>query len=99
MSATSGLPRKSAEILASIGQHRVLTTEQVRRLHLPGRSSRRAQQLLAHLWAAGLIERVQAPVDLPRFSPCALPIERDDQVQLRIEALHTRQIQVQQFAG
>mgnify|MGYP001230989630 CR=1 FL=1 len=66
MSATSGLPRKSAEILASIGQHRVLTTEQVRRLHLPGRSSRRAQQLLAHLWAAGLIERVQAPVDLPR---------------------------------
>ncbi|MCB0859298.1 MAG: replication-relaxation family protein [Solirubrobacterales bacterium] len=66
MSPRSGLPRISAEILASLGQHRVLTTEQVRRLHLPGRSSRRAQQLLAHLWAAGLIERVQSPGDLPR---------------------------------
>ncbi len=62
----AGLPRKTAEVLASIGEHRVLTTEQVRRLHLPGRSSRRAQQLLTHLWAAGLIERVQSPGDLPR---------------------------------
>ena len=66
MSPRPGLPRISAEILVSLGQHRVLTTEQVRRLHLPGRSSRRAQQLLAHLWAAGLIERVQSPGDLPR---------------------------------
>ncbi|MDQ2700390.1 MAG: replication-relaxation family protein [Actinomycetota bacterium] len=66
MNTSSGLPRISAELLASIGQHRVLTTDQVRRLHLPGRTSRRAQQILAHLWAAGLIERVQSPGDLPK---------------------------------
>lgn len=66
MNAPSGLPRISAEVLASIGQHRVLTTEQVRRLHLPGKTSRRAQQILAHLWAAGLIERVQSPGGFPK---------------------------------
>lgn len=33
-----GLPEATAEIIASLGEHRVLSTEQVRTIHLPGRS-------------------------------------------------------------
>lgn len=62
MSATtspSGLPEVSLEILASLAQHRVLSTEQVRRIHLPGRGERRAQQVLGALERSGLAAHVQ----------------------------------------
>jgi hypothetical protein len=55
-----GLPEATAEVIASLGEHRVLSTAQVRAIHLPGRSLRRAQQLLADLERAGLIGHVEA---------------------------------------
>lgn len=53
-----GLPVAAAEIVASIAQHRVLSTPQVRTIHLAGRSLRWAQMLLARLADAGLVDFV-----------------------------------------
>jgi Replication-relaxation len=58
--ARARLPEASAEVLASLAKHRVLSTAQVRAIHLPGRSLRRAQQVLAYLARAGLVEHVEA---------------------------------------
>lgn len=57
-----GLPEITAELIASLGEHRVLSTEQLRTIHLPGRSLRRTQQVLASLERAGLLSRVDARV-------------------------------------
>jgi hypothetical protein len=57
-SAAVGLPEATAEIIASLGEHRVLSTEQVQTIHLPGRSLRRTQQILAGIEGAGLIHHV-----------------------------------------
>jgi Replication-relaxation len=57
--ASASLPEAAIEILASLAQHRVLSTAQVRAIHLPGRSQRRAQQVLAALEAAGLAAHTQ----------------------------------------
>jgi hypothetical protein len=43
------LPEATIEVLASLAEHRVLSTSQVHAIHLPGRSLRRTQQLLADL--------------------------------------------------
>ncbi len=48
------LPVRAAEILASLAQHRVLSTPQLAALHFPGRSPRSAQTALAALADAGL---------------------------------------------
>lgn len=48
------LPVNAAEILASLGQHRVLSTPQLAALHFPGRGPRSAQTAMAALAAAGL---------------------------------------------
>jgi hypothetical protein len=56
--AAVGLPEATAEIIASLGEHRVLSTEQVRTIHLAGRSLRRTQQILAGIEEAGLIHHV-----------------------------------------
>ncbi|MBS1887566.1 MAG: replication-relaxation family protein [Actinobacteria bacterium] len=53
-----GLPLLTTEILASLAEHRVLSTPQVRTIHLPGRGLRRTQQVLARLARAGLIDAV-----------------------------------------
>jgi Replication-relaxation len=58
----AGLPEITAEMIASLGEHRVLSTEQARTIHLPGRSLRRTQQVLASLERAGLICHVDARV-------------------------------------
>ena len=47
-------------MLASLGEHRVLSTAQVRAIHFPDRSLRRAQQVLAYLQRAGLVAYVEA---------------------------------------
>jgi hypothetical protein len=60
--AAVGLPEATAEIIASLGEHRVLSTEQVRTIHLPGRSLRRTQQILAGIEEAGLIHHVDARI-------------------------------------
>lgn len=49
------LPEASAEVLASVGEHRILSTAQVRAIHYPDRSPRRTQQALSYLERAGLI--------------------------------------------
>jgi hypothetical protein len=60
--ARAGLPEITAEMIASLGEHRVLSTEQARTIHLPGRSLRRTQQVLASLERAGLLCHVDARV-------------------------------------
>jgi hypothetical protein len=57
-----GLPEITAELIASLGEHRVLSTEQLRTIHLPERSVRRTQQVLASLESAGLLSHVDARV-------------------------------------
>ncbi len=54
------LPEATIEVIASLGEHRVLSTAQVHAIHLPGRGLRRTQQLLADLERAGLIGHVEA---------------------------------------
>jgi hypothetical protein len=53
-------PEATGEVLASIGEHRVLSTAQVRAIHFPDRSPRRTQQVLSHLRRAGLVAYVDA---------------------------------------
>jgi hypothetical protein len=48
------LPIRAAELLASLAQHRVLSTPQLAALHFPGRSPRTAQTALAALAEARL---------------------------------------------
>lgn len=50
----TSLPLASAEILASLAQHRVLSTPQLAAIHLPGRSDRRARAVMRPIAAAGL---------------------------------------------
>jgi Replication-relaxation len=61
-SAAVGLPEATAEIIASLGEHRVLSTEQVRMIHLADRSLRRTQQVLAGIEEAGLIQHVDTRI-------------------------------------
>ncbi len=58
--ATVAVPEATIEVIVSLAEHRVLSTAQVRAIHLPARSLRRAQQLLADLERAGLICHVEA---------------------------------------
>jgi hypothetical protein len=53
-------PEATGEVLASIGEHRVLSTAQVRAIHFPDRSPRRTQQVLSYLRQAGLVAYVDA---------------------------------------
>jgi hypothetical protein len=57
----SGLPEATTEIVASLAQHRVLTTEQVREIHLPDNHSRWAQQVLGRLRGAELVAFTRPP--------------------------------------
>jgi len=54
------LPEATAGVIASLGEHRILSTAQVRAIHFPDCGPRRAQQVLAYLERAGLIAYVQA---------------------------------------
>jgi hypothetical protein len=57
----SGLPEATTEIVASLAQHRVLTTEQIREIHLPDNHSRWAQQVLGRLRSAELVAFTRPP--------------------------------------
>lgn len=61
MNGHAPLPQIATEVLASVCQHRLLTTAQVRAIHLPGRGLRWTQRVLAHLERAGLIDYAHAP--------------------------------------
>jgi hypothetical protein len=52
-------PEAAVEVLAAIGEHRVLSTAQVRAIHFPDRSPRRTQQVLYYLRRADLIAYVE----------------------------------------
>lgn len=82
MTATAavGLPEATIEVVTSLGEHRVLSTAQVHALHLPGRSLRRTQQLLADLEGAGLIGHVVA-----RGAPRRLWFLSEDGADLAVE--------------
>jgi Replication-relaxation len=54
------LPEATIEVIASLAEHRALSTAQVHAIHLPSRGLRRTQQLLADLERAGLIGHVEA---------------------------------------
>ena len=54
------LPEATIEVIASLAEHRALSTAQVHAIHLPGRGLRRTQQLLADLEGAGLVGHVEA---------------------------------------
>jgi hypothetical protein len=54
------LPEATVKVLASLGEHRTLSTAQVRAIHFPDRSVRRAQQVLAYLERAGLLAYAEA---------------------------------------
>lgn len=53
-----GLPLAAGEIVASIAQHRVLSTPQIRALHFSRQSLRWTQRVLARLREAGLVDFV-----------------------------------------
>ncbi len=57
----AGLPMASVEILASLAQHRLLRTDQVREIHRLGSDRRWAQKVLMRLRTAGLVDRVRPP--------------------------------------
>lgn len=59
MSARGGLTE--AEILGSLAQHRVLSTPQVRAIHLPDYSPRTAQRMMARLAQRGLATFATVP--------------------------------------
>lgn len=52
--AAPTLPTVTTEVLTSIYQHRLLSTAQVHAMHMPGRTRRWAEQVLAQLAARGL---------------------------------------------
>ncbi len=60
-SRPDGLPMASVEILASLAQHRLLRTDQVREIHRLGSDRRWAQKVLGRLRTAGLVDRVRPP--------------------------------------
>lgn len=53
-------PERATEIVASLAQHRALSAEQVRRIHLPGSGERWSQRVLARLRSAGFVDYAQA---------------------------------------
>lgn len=54
-----GLPGRTIEIVASVALHRALSTEQVRRIHMPGVRKRWSQRIMARLGEAGLLAFAQ----------------------------------------
>lgn len=97
-SAAVGLPEATAEIIASLGEHRVLSTEQVRTIHLPGRSLRRTQQILAGIEGAELIHHVDT-----RIAPRRLWFVSEHGAALAFELVgletHPRVLQASDAAG
>ena len=58
--ASVAVSEATIEVVASLAEHRVLSTAQLHAIHLPGRGLRRTQQLLADLERAGLVCHVEA---------------------------------------
>lgn len=65
--APNSLPEATVEIVASLAQHRVLSTEQVGAIHLPGNRPRWTQQVLGRLLRADLVAFTQPPNSAQRL--------------------------------
>lgn len=65
--AAPTLPGVATEVLTSIYQHRLLSTTQVHEMHLPGRTRRWAEQVLAQLAKRGLTAFVRPGRGGPRL--------------------------------
>jgi hypothetical protein len=65
--AAPPLPTIATELLTSIYQHRLLSTAQVHAMHMPGRTRRWAEQVLAQLAARGLTTFVRPGKNGPRL--------------------------------
>jgi hypothetical protein len=57
----AGLPEAVSEVVGSLAQHRVLTTAQVRAIHLPDNNVRWTQSVLARLREEGLVGCIRPP--------------------------------------
>ena len=62
----SACSQTGIEVVASLAQHRILSAAQVRAIHLPDRSYRWAQKLLARLGEAELAGYIETPHGTPR---------------------------------
>jgi hypothetical protein len=65
--AAPTLPAVTTEVLTSIYQHRLLSTAQVHAMHMPGRTRRWAEQVLAQLASRGLTAFVRPGRGGPRL--------------------------------
>jgi hypothetical protein len=65
--AAPTLPTVATEVLSSIYQHRLLNTTQVHEMHMPGRTRRWAEQVLAQLASRGLTAFVRSGRGGPRL--------------------------------
>lgn len=55
-----GLPGQALEIVASVAQHRALSTQQVREIHLPEAGQRWTQRVMSRIEHAGLLAHARA---------------------------------------
>lgn len=76
-SAGSGLPEVTVAVVASVVQHRALSTEQVRRLHFPTAGARWVQVVMGRIEAAGYLSHT-----VVRRSPRRLWFATDSGVEL-----------------
>ncbi len=79
--AEAGLPELTTEIVASVAEHRVLSTPQLHAIHFPANGDRWAQRVLLRLHRAGLLARVR-----PRHAPRRLWFITEKGAQLALEA-------------
>jgi len=79
--APLALPAAAVEVVASVAEHRVLTTAQVREIHFPANRVRWAQKVLARLEAAGLVAKAR-----PQHAPRRLWFVTEDGAQLAQDA-------------
>jgi hypothetical protein len=56
-----GLPANAVEIVASVAQHRALSTRQVREIHMPDVGKRWSQRVMARIERAGLLAHARTP--------------------------------------
>lgn len=64
---SAGLPEATVEIVASIAQHRTITTAQAHTIHFPWRSRRWTQYVLGRIERAGLIGIARMPSSTARL--------------------------------
>jgi hypothetical protein len=97
--AAAMLPAISTEILTSLHQHRLLTTAQVHQMHLPGRSRRWTERVLAQLAARELTTFVQPGARGPRlYFLTSTGAEAVEQIPTRAET-RSKLITPEQAAG